>query len=243
MLFESLWPKPPGLRFNSHQDALDFVAHCMENSKRVATPDPRFLVVESYAEGKAVCVAKVSSACTEDFDLVVFRDPFVFQDEDEGSRTNLEAMRVRRHWHENGVLLDVTKTVQIPDGVVASLVWLKASNEGLDFVRRLLADALHPVDEVGFVLGDGKMDELDLGSVFAARDTGGIDALIENGTHVVDAVKDDTRRLIKERLIKLDLVPIVAAFSISLDKVGPLFCLAECSDPRFKITEVVFCPL
>ncbi len=156
-LGESLWPELPALGFDSYQDALDFANHCAEYSKRVASFDPRFCIIESYSEGKTVCVAEVSAAGTQDFDLVVFRDPLVLQKNDDAAKHDLKSLR--RDWHQNGVLPQITKSVKTPESEIPSWVWLKCRDEGLDFIRRILGCSLDAVGQELRAFGENERRE------------------------------------------------------------------------------------
>jgi hypothetical protein len=236
---KSPWPKPPALRFNSHQDALDFATHCAENSQRLATFDPRFAVVEGYAEGKSVCTAKVSATGMEDFDLVVFRHPIVMEEHDDPAQMHLQT--IRGNWHQKGVLPGITKPVKVPEGYIPSLVRLKRPDDTLDFERGIFAATVNDVGEFAGLVRESEMSGLLYGSI--AHDTRGVDTVIKHGAHVVEDVKDDTGNFVKECLQKFDLVSVVSSFEISLNNVGALFVTRECPDPRLKISKMIFCPL
>jgi hypothetical protein len=205
-------------------------------------PDPSFSIIESYAEGKAVCVAEISSASSGDFDLVFFCVPGMGKaNHDAANAPQVHCQPFGSDGHQDGVFLGIAKTVQVPEGNIPSFVGLKARNDGLDFVRRFLGKAINPISEELFGLGEREVCKLGNGAItcYAGSENG----VVKDGPQIIDDVENYAGRFIKERLIKSNYMAIVAALDISLDKVGPLFVVRECSDPRFKITKVIFCPL
>jgi hypothetical protein len=146
-------PESAALRFGSHQDALDYASKVVENSKDWLARKNSY-VAESYKRGEFEIVIELSTGVfAGNYHLIFTAIPcgVVPEGEVEGNSSisggcNLKAEHADLHAsspqrNQNGVLVDVAKLVETPQGVVTSFVRFEPAKQRCDLTWNILIKA------------------------------------------------------------------------------------------------------
>jgi hypothetical protein len=80
-----------------------------------------------------------------------------------------------------------------------------------------------------------------LGANLSGGDSSSVSRLIQNGSKVVDCVKEDAGQHFGQRMRELDFVNDLPGLRLSVHDVGPWLFVIEAMDQRFEILDVVLC--
>lgn len=231
---------PAALRFRSHQDAIDFASHGIEQKNRMLAVYNFVRVVENYRKGYLAIVGRaVSRASAHEFNLVfVSVEGHLAGLNKPGKSGELQAGVPGRYRDKFRVFLEVAKGVQSPEGVIPSLVWLEAGEKVSDF-RRDVFQAVEFVREKFRPFHEGEISEVGIGMPIG--DGGCVGSLIEAGPQIRYEIEDDARKFVCEPLVKAEFMDLLGSGDVIFDKVGPRFIPVDFVVPSAKIAEMVMC--
>lgn len=209
------------LSFGSHDDALNFADHCVENIRNRITFN-RFDCIESYAVGALEVVLK----------LRIRRDnreyDFVFGAIVDGRRNVYPAASRSMNFeiHVSGelkdrnqepVLVDVVRPVQCPNQVIPSLVRLECAKERNYIGRNVLTSSLDHVVEFSYGVGDREISGLGIDA--PGGNSGSVSSLIEGRPKVSDNFSSEVAEPVRDGA-EFDLVDFVQTITIDLNRSG-----------------------
>lgn len=233
------------LNFSSHDDALNFARHRVENVRRwIAANNLNF--PERNAVGSLDVVLNLLdiSGNNGEYDLVFSAIPC-------GRRniatTTTGAMDAEIHlsegyagWDKQSVFVDVVSFVECPNKIIPSLVRLERAKKRNDLIGDLLASSLDNSFEIRCVVSNGEVSTS--GVVRASGNCDGISRLIESGAEVFEGVCGDLSETIRDGGTEFDLVKVVNAIRIGLHNMEAWVVLQEGIGPPFKIVNMYLCP-
>ena len=237
-------PDSSRLSFCSHDDALDFARHSVENVRRwIAAKNLNF--AERYAVGSLQVVLKLLnvSGNNGEYDLIFSAIPC-------GGRNiataTTGAVDVEIHLSEGdacgdeqSVLVDVVGFVECPNKIVPSLIRLERAKKRNDLIRNLFASSLDNAFEIRCVVANGEVRTS--GVVRASGNSDGIPSLIERGPEVFEGVGGDLYKTIGDDGMEFNLVKVVNAIRIGLNNMGAWVVLQEGIDLPLKVVDMYLC--
>src|SRR3990167_9483603 len=139
-------PHAVALRFDSRDDASDFVRHLVEDANRWVSTHDLGNIVERYKDGELEVVLYLSVLPYDRvYDLVFFSVPFGSGDlngrSDDMETVNAHSAANRPDRREHSVLVGYGEAVHDPEKVIPSAVRLERHQERTDFRRQILASA------------------------------------------------------------------------------------------------------
>lgn len=246
------------LRLGVLQNATNFRANRIQQKNRVLATYNFLRVLESYREGNlCLCVRllpsgeahqvnliffSIEGAATNSYWPANFRHLTAVSDfSDKWQNSDSETLNVNRD--KRGVLLEVGKMVEGPEGVIPSFVGVERAPQRNDFRRQVL-DFVESLGNVGTVIAERERKEgTRVESVFN-RD--GVAELIEAGSKIGDSIEDDTWEYVSKVGVKSKLLNFVDSVGVRLDNEGgELFFLAggvHLVEPNAQIISVVMSP-
>ena len=240
--------EPSALRFGSHQDAMDYVRHSVEDAScRMASQNLN--AIDRYIKGEvAAYVAAVHWRSKSQYHSV-FRcipsEPVVLEVAHAGGPHVVLGINVDGRSgcsdfkrDERQVFFGISDLIESPEGVVASQVTLEPFKDVTDFRWQILASAGYPMSEVHFAIAEGKRDVFG-GTV--GGDAGGVSALIQDCAEVACGVEENAGEIHRQFAFKLDFVDMLRRIRLFIDRVGPRLTVFEFGDNPFEITDVMLC--
>jgi hypothetical protein len=234
----------PGLCFGSHQDALDFVGNGIENQRRwMATHEFRFSKPYEHSD---LCLGVNLRAKTRahSCDLVFIAVPFEHRGDDPANYLEIMKGGSPRLWGdrgENAVLCGVTELVKGPEGIIPSLVWLKAPEERFDVVGQISAPTPDVVLNIGGGVASGKFSASRDGDTVCECDSG--PNVVESGSEPFDCLGCRDFTFVRDRLKKSDLVRLCNSVSVWLGEIDIYYGVHERLALRLESTGVFLCSL
>jgi hypothetical protein len=242
-------PESAALRFSSHQDALDYARHAVEDANhRLASQSLN--AVDRYRKGDVgIYINMRSRSSGHQCDLVFFRvpadaraaradyvgDPLVISDSSaEEGRWISNDERL-----EGTVFLGVSNLVEGPKGVIPSSVSIETSKNVPDFRGQVLASTGEVVPEFLFGGAKGKFGCFQGGAL--SGDSRGVAGLIEGGSQVVGGIEQNAWQHLRQLLSEFDFMKVVSWVRIFVNEAGPwLFC-NETVNSFVEIANVMMC--
>jgi hypothetical protein len=236
----------PRLCFDSQQDALDFQAKLVQDSRDwMALNDLNFVDRYKRKEIEIVmplCIRNNEWAESNDFHLVLSAVPSVRIWHGERStvspRRSSPSFHDGLHWPDDRVLVPVTQFVQCPQEVIASSVWLEPAKERLNLFRQVFG----PSDgrrHVTHVTGEGESSVS--GVRFTNCDGNGIPSNIQSTSQINNHVTRDVAKLFWERSDEFYLVNLPArCLRIGFDNLCVWFEVVELPDSPVEIGKEIF---
>jgi hypothetical protein len=246
--------KSAALCFRSHQDALDYAAHLVESVNRLPVLRNRN-PLKLYRENKVAAYVRINSSrdgCQ--YHLAFSRIPTSY---DTASRCSAVPDfcfwgKLSREigerlgdpqWNKNAVFLGITELVQGPKGSIPSLVWLEAEKKLQDFTGEMSAS--FPTLNIVVDFGDSiaKREFAFGGTACPSRDSGGVSALVKNGTQIFGTVEQDAGQILRDFSRKDYFVNFLSRLRILIDDVGRWVTVDKVDDHGIKVVDVAMCPL
>jgi hypothetical protein len=219
------------LSFNSHQDALNYVEHIVEDALRWEI-DSRIAIADRYEKGKVEIVLEfLAVGCASKLSLIFRGIPQrnskrIWPDESSVLRAGKGS---HTHQHNGLMFIGITEIVQTPQKVIPSEVWLGCDHQVKDFFRD--------------VLGTSICSTLDFGEINAERElrksssvdlSGSIASLIENTSQITNDIEGASGECIWNRLDELGFMHVLHGFRIELNDVLARVFLTESIHFPFK---------
>lgn len=231
------------LRFDSHDDALDFARHCTENSRRWLAANS-FDFVKRYADGQIYIVLRLRSRAGNGvYDLVFSAIPHGNGNAAVASPIdgNVQAAGGKTGRNKQPMLVDVVGLVECPDKIIPSLVRLELPKKRRDIVRDVLASAGDNCIEIRCVFSDGKIGASGVDS--PGRNSNGISRLIKRRPEVFDGIGSDLSETVRNCGCEFDLVQMVNASRVQLNSMGAWFSFKEIIDLPVEVVNMSLCAL
>lgn len=231
-----------GLRFDSHDDALNFAAKQVEDSKRWQAAH-ELNIAKHYASGNLeLCLKCAARFHAGQFHLVFSAIPYESHDF-KTAAAKLSVFKndlagLDRNGNNDRVFVGITEFVQCPEKIVPSFVWLESANEILDFYRDFFTASVDLLVQAGTLISEGKSRVVSFSS---SGDSSRVTRMIERGSQAVDCVKDSEGESLWHRLNKLDLVNFLGGIRICLDDRGARVRVDELSNLPFEISDLTLC--
>jgi hypothetical protein len=229
----------PRLRFDSHEDALNYIYEFTEGMKQLLSLQ-HLGTFESYVEGKVDIVLRIAFG-PEEFDLIFHAIPNQVALNDIGSeRTVTKGQVSDGSRSDQEMLVHVTYMVEGPEKIVSTLVRLEPAKARLNLLRHIFTLS-ERVNEVNGITGER---ESAMFRVLCSRcSSRGVANVIECGSEIINGISRDERERDRQGLRESDLVAFVSRLSIGLDDFFVRTFVEKGSDFKFKILDVVLCPV
>ncbi len=241
--------EPPTLRFGSHQDALDYARHAVEDANsRLAAQSLN--AVDRYRKGDiGIYIGLRSRKNGHQCDLVFSRVPAdtklagtsnvsgQFSGSDSTAKERRRICDDKRLQGE--VFVGVSDLVNGPEGVIPSFVSLEALKERTDFRGQILAATGQVVPPFLFRGTEGKFGGL-RGGAFAG-DSGSVSGLIEDSSQIVSSIEQDAGQHLRHLLCEFDFMKVLAGIGILINEAGPWLVCDEFVNGCFEIANVMLC--
>lgn len=228
-----------GLRFDSHDDALDYARAVVENANRLLAVK-ELNVANRYIEGELE-IHLVSYWDRTEYHLV-FRsipnrpikakgwpatnlgnaDGYISRDCPDGS--------------DDVVFICATELVECPEKVIPSFVWLERPHKVADFIRQVLTPPLECTLELGGVGSEREVRWLN-----GSKTRDGVQGLVERGAEVGGSVRSNTRQIDGQLLEKFQRVQLARAIVITLNDNAVGVRIEENITLPLKVTDVILC--
>lgn len=137
------------------------------------------------------------------------------------------------------MLIDVSKFVQTPQGLIPTLVRLEPAKHRHDITWHVLTKTISPIFPMFRSVAEGEVREI-WGSV-SSRDSGAVSSLLENGSQIVESVRGDIGNVLRKRLSQLDLVQFCDTINIQIDGANIRFAIDKTCARDFQISSVFLC--
>ncbi|WGJ14079.1 hypothetical protein QEV83_15685 [Methylocapsa sp. D3K7] len=240
-------PEAAALCFRTHQDALDFARHGVEDSRRrIAALSLNSL--DAYIEGEsAIYVGIKIRGNDRQYQFLFVRVPARSGEpgaDDEivretGRKFGLSLGNVKRN--QGAMFLGVTQLVQGPKGVISSFVWLEVDKQRHDFRGDILGD----VPSFEIVIEPGKVvckrESGPFGSGLSAGESGSVTRLIQHRSQIDGNVEQDGWQSIWGLYRELNFVDILSRLRLFIDNVGPWLAIEKISNDCFEFGDVLMC--
>lgn len=236
------------LSFSSHQDALDYASHVVEDSNRRSAAFG-VDIVKSYRHGWIDCYVQLRSRrSNQQCDLSFFRvprrpfRPLELKESSAIAGLNGKNEAAKSQRNKFAVFLGVTELIYGPEGVIPSFVRLEPFKERYDC--RVKIPAYFPLAvnidakildifcerEIGF-----------LGMLASAGDGGSVPALIQNGPEIIDGIENNAGERFWDWLSESDLVALLSGIRINVCDGGPWLFADESANEAVEIANVMMC--
>jgi hypothetical protein len=236
-------PKTPGLRFNTHKDALDFSAKSVEDSNNwLAVNNLDF--VKRYKNTEIEIVLEFCFGAEGDkYHLVFCSVPNMgIGHLEETSTANLSpnANESGANRNDHFMLVSIAYLVECPQEVIPSLVRLEPAKERLDLLGYILGPhqrICHLSDTTSE--GEGSV----FGAAAARSNSYRVPGIVESTPKVVHQVPGNVPNGIWERRGQLDLVNLmVRLLRVRFNNSCVWIDLSKLCDLPLKLDEVFFSP-
>ncbi len=224
-----------GLRFNTHDDALNYADERLKDIKHWLFVHKLDIVNRYKHHELNVHVEFTSSNVAGKYHLVFGSVPErhlkggVPRDRYRGEAHPLGNYGYRT---DDSVLIGITKLVESPDEVIPSFVRLEPANEVADFFRNFFKETVNSLIEFRLTVANGKVLELSHKSEYG---------LIESGAEVVDNVASTPSEAAWHGLNELELVNLMNAVRVRLDNSG-VSVFIEGEHLPLQFNKCIVCP-
>ena len=226
---------PFSLRFDSHNDALNFADKLVKDSKHWLSVHKLDIVNRYKQHDLNVHVEFTSSNIAGKCHLVFGSVPVRhLKGGVPRSRYRGETHTLANYGHrtDGSVFIGITKLVESPDEVIPSFVRLELSNEFADFFRNFFGETVNSLVEFRLTVANGKVLKLPYKSEHG---------LIESGAEVVDNVASMPSDAAWHGLNELELVNLMNAVRVRLDNLGVSVFIEGVHLP-LQFNKVILCP-
>jgi len=236
--------KTLGLRFDTHQDALDFAAKCVEHSKDWLSIH-NLNLVERYKklELEIVCVL-CSGSERNKYHLIFSSVPDRTADGRGKESGTLKSHGTLHQCVADGnsdfMLISDTYLVECPQEIIPSKVRLEPAKERLDFLGYVLAPTYAGCHVSG---ASGEGESAGFGISETGCDRNRVGGVVESIPKILGDVRNGVADVRREFLSQLDLVNRIAGIiKISLNNSLVSIAIDELHDLNAKILQVFLSP-
>jgi hypothetical protein len=225
----------PGLRFDSHDDALNFADKLVKDSKHWLSVHKLDIVNRYQKHDLNVHVEFTSTNIAGKCHLVFGSVPIRHMKRGvprSGHRCEAHALANYGHRTDGSVFIGITELVESPDEVIPSFVRLEPANEVADFFRNFFKETVNSLIEFRLTVANGKVCKLPSKSEHG---------LIESGAEIVDNVASVPSDAEWHGLNELELVDLMNAVRVRLDNFG-VSVLIEGVYLPLQFNKVILCP-
>jgi hypothetical protein len=226
------------LRFESHDDALNYVDKLCENNIRWLSINKLDIAHRYIVANLAICVRCSMRGLAKEFH-------FVFRSIPSG-RTHLHTSynnaAFERQTADNNcgrgdksVFIGIAEFVQCPENIVPSFVWLEPVDDVDNVLREVFASPFDGILEVDKVWSDRKESVLSLSN--------SENSLVESGTQIIDNIGSNPVQGYWQGLNELDLMNFLRSVRVNINDVSVWVTISESNPLPFKITKVMLCSL
>lgn len=231
------------LSFRSHDDALDFAHHSVENVRhRIAFN--RRNSVERYAVGAIEVVLKLRiGGDNREYDFVfgAIIDKGWNMDSTASGATHpkIHVSGKLKEWNQQPMLIAVVRPVQCPDQIIPSSVWLECAKERNYLDRNVFAVSGDHIFEFSFGIGNGEIGAL--GGMCAGSNSNDIGRMVEGGSEATEGINCDVFDNVRDGA-EFDLVDFVNSITITLDHSGAGVIFQKLIGLPFEFINMGLCP-
>jgi hypothetical protein len=244
--------KAAALSFRSHQDALDFVRHSVEDTNRRLAAQS-LNAVDRYRKGEVTAYIGIRSRLNGSYGHLAFR--CVPAHTELGREWEIEtgypvfvAVNIspendlglpKANGDECEMFLGISDLVECPEGTILSFISLEPFKNRTDFRWQILASSGQVALPVVFGWAKGKFDGFERGPV--SGESGRVACLVEDGAEIVDGIEKDARQHLWNFLSEADSVKIRSGLRLFINEVGPWLSVCESVNDIAEITDVMLC--
>jgi hypothetical protein len=225
------------LKFDSHDDVLDYARKTVEESNHWLAVH-KLDIVNRYIRNEV----EIHVKCTSRLNATKFH--FVFNSIPSGARKHCitaksqvcagEIASGRSEGAYDHVFVGVTDSVQYPQQVIPSFVCLERAHEVTDFFGQVFASSFYRRFKVSSVVGNWE------GGIGGGAE--GVNSFVEGGAQINDGITKDVFQVGWHGLNEFDLINFLGSFRVSLNDSGVWLTREELVDLPFKVTDVILCP-
>lgn len=233
------------LCFRSQDDALNFARDSVQRgndwlARQSISP------LENYTKGRVHLILNVRSVPkAHEFDLVFRCVPLAvseFARPINGTEVNAERLIDDRmsYWDNHAMRVGVPYTVQAPQQVIPSLVWLEPSQKRVDF-RWIAAQSitLKFTDNANGIAGEGEAGIFRKSS-FQGNSTA-VNGMIKSVSQVTGGVLDDSADFLGQVSSEFDFMYLLSRLNINIDNTGEWITVNESAHPLTGIFNLIAC--
>jgi hypothetical protein len=235
-----------GLRFDCHEDALDYIRKIRDDSQNWATLE-NFDIAKSYEECKICIILQfiLISGCGK-CQLVFSCIPSKGYERGAGpqnaSYIDSDAVDLRAESDQLPMLIHFSQAIKAPQGVIPSLVRFERTNNGHDFRRELSERGPHIFLEKTLVFTDEKRNAIEADSgIF--RPGAGAESLIQGVPQVVKGIGSDRKQEPGDLAQEPSFADIVAGIRDELNDIGIWVFVEERLASTVKFLSVFASPI
>ena len=238
------------LRFQSSEDAINHAKQVTKDAKDWIAAHNVHLV-ERYIKGELRIVVLNDCAGFGDrkYDLLLSNvPPRGHESYRTGNTIEGTDVHSTRHHPDGGkhpMLICSAYPVECPNEVVPSFVWLESPQERKNILMEIFGPFLpeHTLEhnfKFAEAIGDGKIGFP--GDLNRTRSNcNSMPCLIQGGSEIVNRIRGNNCKFIRERLGEFDLVNLINSIRIGLSDSGVWPCIEKNIDLLFKIKDVFLC--
>jgi hypothetical protein len=237
-------PDPPALCFRTHQDALDFADHLVQEADWLLAIYNFGGVLQNYREGNfCICATLSVGPEARKIDLICRSVVGGAADEDRdscgdgGREAHFDL--ADPNGHKAGMLGRIAKLIDTPEGVIPSFVSLQPFKVHKNFRVQVFKASYFdgPMSGIG---SERKVAEFGIWSFIGHA--GSVARLVQAGPQVINCIENDAWKAPFERIIaELDLMKLVSGVQIAIDIVEPTFFPPERGEFGIKVVDVILC--
>jgi len=235
------------LRFNSHQDALDFADHCVKNSRDWMTAHNLDFAERDLNLKMEIAFRLKIRGTDSEYEFVLNAVPDKrcrYHRTGRGlSATEDKGIETTAYWAHDGVLLQIGNVIENPKewARVASAVRIEPAHNRCDVRRDIFAPPIYGVFDVGigFAEREGCFARLRQ----SGTNGGSVARLIEDRPEIMDSITSKVCESFNEGLCKSYLVLFNSASMIYLNRTGPWVIVNESTPLPFELGDVFLCAI
>jgi hypothetical protein len=234
--------EPLSLRFESHNDALDYASQLVEDSNRFLTAN-KLDIANRYKKGELEIHLRCrANRLPIEFHLVFLSIPADIPSQDESAwqfraSPNSVTRIIQNNRTDKRVFIGITEFVKCPEEIISSFVCLEPAHKIGDFWMQVLAFPLHAVLKINSIGSEGKISEPS-----SLAETESVNSLVESETEVVGGIGGDIEQELWQRLCELEFNNFLSIIRVNLTDYGVRVCAKEIESLPFKVLDVMLCP-
>jgi hypothetical protein len=238
---EGLRKETSSLRFDSQQDALDYIDQAVKESndwlkfENVGT-------LKSYIEGHCEIVLRINTR-SEQFDLIVFRIPNRSGRTLGSAADDIESdlLVAYQDGRIKSMFVPITKVVESPQGIISSLVRIEPSNARLDVFGQRFALTERFFEEC-FSVPNREAPVPVARLMNASANTTSVNGMIKHSAEIGNGVSYGDRERFRDGFDQPTFVDFVSRLRICLDNYFVRTFCVEPADLGFEVIDVMLCP-
>src|ERR1017187_228008 len=235
----------PTLRFDSHQDALDFAAKIVQDSKDwLARNDRNFIDRYKRVEIEIVvpcCSSNDNGTEPQNYHLIFRAIPNMRIRHRERSAIppsgSSTAPHDGSHRCNEFVFLPITQFIECLQEVIPSTVRLESAKERLNLFREM-GRAPNGASHLGKVTSEGERGVFGFGWVNCKSD--GVPCVVQAFPQIPNQIADDVGNLWRERLNHLDLMDLPSRLRIGFDNLCIWIVIHPLADAPMEVGKEIF---